>query len=375
MHPRDQFRDRSPFRLGVPARERSALGRGQWPAGTPGIARRGALQQHRASGIRRGCQDIARAPHGEPPEPAAPLVKALRKGIDGDRSHPAPDPCHRRAGRRQQQHQDRRPARPGAAAGRLVAREARPFRPRGDPRAAHARQGLGRLRHLHRHRTTSPATPRPRSSPRSARRRDCSPASPPWPASAARPTPSATSAASRSSSTPRKATGTSSATTRRSSSCATRCKFPDLNHAVKRDPRTNLRSADNNWDFWTLAAGGAAPDHHRHERPRHPAQPTATCTASAATPSASSTPTNERFWVKFHFRTQQGIKNLTDAEAEALVGKDRESHQRDLYESIESGDFPRWTLFIQVMPEKDAAKLPVQPLRPDQGLAAQATIR
>ena len=48
------------------------------------------------------------------------------------------------------------------------------------------------------------------------------------------------------------------------------------------------------------------------------------------TPSASSTPTDERFWVKFHFKTQQGIENLTDAEAAALIGNDRESHQRDL---------------------------------------------
>ena len=64
---------------------------------------------------------------------------------------------------------------------------------------------------------------------------------------------------------------------------------------------------------------------------------------------------NERFWVKFHFKSQQGIKNLSDAEAEALIGKDRESHQRDLYESIERGDFPKWTLKVQIMPEADAA--------------------
>ena len=60
---------------------------------------------------------------------------------------------------------------------------------------------------------------------------------------------------------------------------------------------------------------------------------------------------NKRYWVKFHFRTQQGIKNLSDEEDEAVIGKCRESHQRDLYGSIEKGDFPRWTLFIQVMPE------------------------
>jgi catalase len=68
-----------------------------------------------------------------------------------------------------------------------------------------------------------------------------------------------------------------------------------------------------------------------------------------------------RFWVKFHLKTRQGIKNLTDKEAEALVGKDRESHQRDLYESIEKKDFPRWTFYVQIMPEKDAATCPYHP--------------
>jgi catalase len=59
--------------------------------------------------------------------------------------------------------------------------------------------------------------------------------------------------------------------------------------------------------------------------------------------------------------TQQGIKNLTDEKAEAIIGNDRESHQRDPYENIERGDFPRWKIFIQVMPEKDAAKCPYNP--------------
>ena len=70
---------------------------------------------------------------------------------------------------------------------------------------------------------------------------------------------------------------------------------------------------------------------------------------------------NERFWVKFHFRTQQGIRNLTDAEAQELIGRDRDSHQRDLYEAIERGDYPRWTLYVQIMPEMDAEKLPYHP--------------
>jgi len=70
---------------------------------------------------------------------------------------------------------------------------------------------------------------------------------------------------------------------------------------------------------------------------------------------------NERFWVKFHLVCQQGIKTLTDAQAEAIVAKDRESNQRDLYNSIENGDFPRWKMCIQAIPEKDAAKFPFNP--------------
>ena len=62
---------------------------------------------------------------------------------------------------------------------------------------------------------------------------------------------------------------------------------------------------------------------------------------------------NERYWVKFHFKSQQGIKNLTDAEAEAIIGKDRESHQRDLYASIEKGDFPKQHEQAQVRHRKE----------------------
>ncbi len=68
-----------------------------------------------------------------------------------------------------------------------------------------------------------------------------------------------------------------------------------------------------------------------------------------------------RFWCKFHFKTQQGIKCLTDAEAEAVIGKCRESNQRDLYYSIEKGDFPRWTLSVQIMTEEQAANHPYNP--------------
>ncbi|MDR2056614.1 MAG: catalase, partial [Desulfovibrio sp.] len=65
---------------------------------------------------------------------------------------------------------------------------------------------------------------------------------------------------------------------------------------------------------------------------------------------------NQRVWVKFHLKTQQGIKNLTDQEAEAVIAKDRESSQTDLFKAIERGDFPRWTMYFQIMSEEQAGK-------------------
>jgi catalase len=137
-------------------------------------------------------------------------------------------------------------------------------------------------------------------------------------------------------------------------------KFPDLNHAVKRDPKTNMRSARNNWDFWTslpetlhqvtiTMSERGIPYSYRHMN------------GYGSHTFSLINANSERFWVKFHMKTQQGIKNLTDAEAAAIVAKDRESHQRDLFESIENGDFPKWNFKIQVMPEKDAAKCPFNP--------------
>jgi catalase len=70
---------------------------------------------------------------------------------------------------------------------------------------------------------------------------------------------------------------------------------------------------------------------------------------------------NERFWVKFHFKTMQGIECLGDAEAAAVIGIDRESHQRDLFDAIERGDFPKWRVCVQIMPETDAEKTSYNP--------------
>ena len=137
-------------------------------------------------------------------------------------------------------------------------------------------------------------------------------------------------------------------------------KFPDLNHAVKRDPRTNMRSANNNWDFWTLLPealhqvtitmsdrGLPASYRHMHGFGSH--------TYSFYNKD------NQRIWVKFHLRTLQGIKNLTDAEAEAIIAKDRESHQRDLYEAIERKEFPQWKVQIQLMTEEEARNAKINP--------------
>jgi catalase len=137
-------------------------------------------------------------------------------------------------------------------------------------------------------------------------------------------------------------------------------KFPDLNHAVKRDPKTNMRSAQNNWDFWTLLpealhqvtivmSDRGLPKSYRHMH------------GFGSHTYSFINANNERFWVKFHFKCMQGIENLTDEEAGKVVGEDRESHQKDLFEAIERADYPRWELKVQVMPEKDADTYHIHP--------------
>ncbi|THD79311.1 MAG: catalase [Phenylobacterium sp.] len=137
-------------------------------------------------------------------------------------------------------------------------------------------------------------------------------------------------------------------------------KFPDFIRTQKRDPRSNLRSATAMWDFWSLSpeslhqvtilfSDRGLPKSYRH---MHGFGSHAYSFINAA---------DERVWVKFHFKTQQGIANLTNAEAAALVAGDRETHQRDLFEAIERGDHPRWTLYVQVMPEAEAQTTPYNP--------------
>lgn len=137
-------------------------------------------------------------------------------------------------------------------------------------------------------------------------------------------------------------------------------RFPDLNKAVKRDPKTNLRSANHNWDFWTLLpealhqvtitmSDRGIPKSYRHMH------------GFGSHTFSLINADNERVWVKFHFETQQGIQTLTNEESTEIIGKDRESHQRDLFNAIENGDFPCWKMKIQVMTEKQAKKCPFNP--------------
>ncbi|HRK85341.1 MAG TPA: catalase [Alcaligenes faecalis] len=137
-------------------------------------------------------------------------------------------------------------------------------------------------------------------------------------------------------------------------------KFPDFIHTQKRDPRTHLRSATAAWDFWSLSpeslhqvtilmSDRGLP---RNLRQMH---------GFGSHTYSLINDKGERHWVKFHFKSQQGIANYTNAEAAQVVGQDRESSQRDLYENIEQGNFPRWALRIQVMTEEQARNYHINP--------------
>lgn len=137
-------------------------------------------------------------------------------------------------------------------------------------------------------------------------------------------------------------------------------KFPDFIHTQKRDPKTNLRSATAAWDFWSLSPESL----HQvmilmSDRgiPKSLRQMHGFGSHTFSFINAK----NERFWVKFHFKTMQGIENFTNAEAAKIVGDDREYSQRDLFEHIEKGDFPRWKMCVQIMPEAEAKIYKVNP--------------
>lgn len=137
-------------------------------------------------------------------------------------------------------------------------------------------------------------------------------------------------------------------------------KFSDFIHTQKRDPKTNMRSATAMWDFWSLSpeslhqvtilfSDRGLPQGYRFVNGY-----------SSHTYSFINAD-NERFWIKLHFKTVQGIKTWTNAEAVEIVGADRESSQRDLFDAIERGDYPQWRVYAQIMPEVEAETYHINP--------------
>ncbi|MFM9925997.1 catalase [Variovorax sp. H27-G14] len=140
-------------------------------------------------------------------------------------------------------------------------------------------------------------------------------------------------------------------------------KFPDLVRALKRHPVSHLRSPTAIWDFWSLSPesihqivmlfsdrGLPAGYRHMHGYGVH---------AFGLLNEA-----DERVWVKFHFRTRQGIRCLTDAQARDTIAHDRESAQRDLFEAIERGEHPRWQMHVQLMTDAQAQAMPFNAFDP-----------
>lgn len=137
-------------------------------------------------------------------------------------------------------------------------------------------------------------------------------------------------------------------------------KFSDFIHSQKRHPKTGLRDATMQWDFWSLSPeslhqittlfsdrGIPATYRHMHGFSSH--------TYSLWNEQG------ERFWVKWHFKTLQGIQCLTNAEAAQIAATDLDYHRRDLSAAIERGEFPRWQVQVQIMPELDAETYAINP--------------
>ena len=132
-------------------------------------------------------------------------------------------------------------------------------------------------------------------------------------------------------------------------------KFPDFIHTQKRHPKTNLRSPTAMWDFWSLSPESLHQVTILFSDRGMPHSPRFMHGFGSHTFSFFND-AGDHHWVKFHFKTQQVIEFHTNREAEAIVGRTRESYQADLFGAIEAGDFPKWTMYVQVMPEADVGK-------------------
>lgn len=130
-------------------------------------------------------------------------------------------------------------------------------------------------------------------------------------------------------------------------------KFPDFIHTQKRMPQTNLRSEIMWWDFWSLVPEALHQVTILFSDRGTPKGIPFMNGYGSHTYSFIST-NDERFWVKFHFKTKQGIQNMTPKDANRIAGEDPDYHVRQLFETIKHGDYPKWTFFVQIMPESEA---------------------
>ncbi|GMU32239.1 MAG: catalase [Planctomycetia bacterium] len=137
-------------------------------------------------------------------------------------------------------------------------------------------------------------------------------------------------------------------------------KFQNFIHTQKRDPKTNLRDMDMQWDFWSLCPESL---HQVTILFSDRGIPASLRNMNGYGSHAYSliNAKGERIWCKFHFKTMQGIKCWMDDEAAKRIGEDRETHQRDLFTSIEKGEFPKWRFCIQVMTQAQADKFQWNP--------------
>ncbi|MCM3643468.1 catalase KatA [Priestia aryabhattai] len=130
-------------------------------------------------------------------------------------------------------------------------------------------------------------------------------------------------------------------------------KFPDFIHTQKRDPRTHLKNPTAVWDFWSLSPeslhqvsilmsdrGIPATLRHMHGFGSHTFK-----WVNAE---------GDGVWVKYHFKTEQGVKNLAPDVAAKIAGENPDYHTEDLFNAIEKGDLPSWKLYVQIMPLEDA---------------------
>ncbi|GMA62506.1 catalase [Alicyclobacillus fastidiosus] len=137
-------------------------------------------------------------------------------------------------------------------------------------------------------------------------------------------------------------------------------KFPDFIHTQKRNPATNLKDPNAIWDFWSLSPeslhqvtilfsdrGTPRTLRNMHGFGSHTFQWV--------------NDKGEAVWVKYHFKTEQGIDNFTREEAIRVAGEDPDYHTRDLYEAIEQGDYPAWKVYVQIMPLEDAVTYKFDP--------------